>query len=115
MVNDTAPSEPRTVRLRDERNARDSRILYAYLDEQGSLHIDGQDLGRSTTAVSGDGEYEWFQTIRSEHLPRLIRLLGGTSADNILDLLSASWSGDRSYALEQLLREGDVPVERFVY
>jgi len=107
--------QERTVTLREERQGRDSRHLWAYLDDQGCLHIDGQDLGPSTAIVSDDGEYEWFQTIKAEHLPRLIGLLGGKSGDDILELLKTNWSGARSYEFERLLRESDIPVERIVY
>jgi hypothetical protein len=34
------------VTLREEREGRDSRHLWAYLDETGHLHIDEQDLAR---------------------------------------------------------------------
>jgi len=38
--------------------------------------------------ISHDGEYEWFETIQAEHLPRLLSLLGA----------------DRHALFEQLLR-----------
>ncbi len=37
--------ESRRVTLRDETSGLDRRHLWAYLDDGGSLHIDGQDLG----------------------------------------------------------------------
>jgi hypothetical protein len=110
-VNQERQRQP--VTMRDERQDRDSRHLWAYLDDQGCLQIDGQDLGPSTAIVSDDGEYEWFQTIKAEHVPRLIALLGGKPRDDILELLR-TWSGARSYEFERLLRESDIPVERLV-
>jgi len=107
-------ADGRTVTLRKERDGEDSRHLWAYLDDAGGLHIDGQDLGPATAVVSPDGEYEWFQTIRAEHLPRLLALLGGRPGDDILTLLDQRWSGARSGDLERLLRESDIPIERFV-
>jgi len=103
----------RTVILRDERSDADRRSLWAYLDDEGNLHIDGQDLGPSTAPASGDGEYEWFRTIRAEHLQRLVITLHGLVGDDPLDLLEARWSGARSYELERLLREGEIPTEFF--
>ena len=58
------------VTLRDERDGADRRHLAAYLDDEGDLHIDGQDLGPGTRMVSEDGEYEWFTTIAAADLPR---------------------------------------------
>ena len=108
-----ASTKPRT--LRDEKDGRDSRHLCAWLDERGSLHIDGQDLGPATAIVSDDGEYEWFETIQAEHLPRLLSRLGADPGNGILDVLEQNWSGARSYELKRLLRESDFEMERHVY
>ena len=110
-----ASAKPRTVTLRDEQDGQDSRHLCAWFDESGNLHIDGQDLGPATAIVSDDGEYEWFETILAEHLPRLLSLLGADPRDDILDLLEQKWSGPRSYELERLLRDSDFPMDRYVY
>jgi hypothetical protein len=105
----------RTVTLRDERRGGDVRWLGAYVDGAGALHIDGQDLGPGTAMVSSDGEYEWFETIAAADIPRLTALLGGGPGDDVLDLLARDWTGDRSYDLERLLRESDIPVKLFTW
>jgi hypothetical protein len=105
----------RKVTLRDERDGGDSRHLWAYLDDNGNLHIDGQDLGPGTAIVSTDGEYEWFQTIRATDVPRVRALLGEPAGVNILDALEKRWSGRKSGDLERRLRESDLPIERAVY
>jgi hypothetical protein len=86
----------------------------AYLDDEGNLHLDGQDLGPGTEAVSSDGEYEWFQTIAAVDIdmPGVIELLGGEAGDDMLELLASSWTGNRSYELELRLRESDIPIRR---
>ncbi|MGB8960161.1 MAG: hypothetical protein WCC00_14225 [Candidatus Aminicenantales bacterium] len=105
------PVEP-TIRLRDEKRSDGSHLgLWAYLDTAGRLHIDGQDLGPVTRPVSGDGEYEYFKMIAKEDIPRLIALLGGKPEDDILDLLERYWVGEKSYGLEEILREGPIEVE----
>jgi hypothetical protein len=105
----------RKVTLRSEHSGADSRYLWAYLDDDRNLHIEGQDLGPATAPVSADGEYEWFETIDSADVPRLVQRLGGEPGADVLELLEKRWSGKRSYDLEKLLREGDIPVKRFVY
>lgn len=105
----------RTVRLRSEQSGADSRFLWAYVDEDGALHIDGQDLGPATAVVSSNGEYEWFHTIRAGHIDQLVALLGGEPEDDILDLLRWRYTDRGSYELEAILRNSDIPVERFVY
>jgi hypothetical protein len=107
--------EVKKVVLRDERSGQDSRNLWAYMSEDGSLHVDGQDLGPATAPVSADGEYEWFKTVRAADLPRLVELLGGHAGADVLDLLAERYTGAGSYELERVLRESGIPVESFVY
>ena len=105
-----------TVTFRDEKRADGSHLgLWAYLDTVGRLHIDGQDLGAVTKFVSGDGEYEYFKMVAKEDIPRLIELLGGKPEDDILGLLQRNWTGDRSYDLEEILREGPIEVRLGVW
>jgi hypothetical protein len=104
---------PGKVILRNERRGDDWRNLWAYLGPDGSLHIDGQDLGPGTEMVSGDGEYEWFRTIQAEHVPRLVEMLGGEAGTDVLDLLASRYSGPGSYELERLIRESDIPTAFF--
>ena len=108
-------SESRQVTLRDERCGPDSRHLWAYLDDDGNLHIDGQDLGPGTAPVSADGEYEWFKKISAHDLPTLLALLGVPLDANVLDVLERQWSGDRAGDLETLLRESGIKVETYVW
>jgi len=100
----------RTVMLREERRGPDQRFLWAYVDELGNLHIDGQDLGPGTAAGSSDGEYEWFQTIAANDIARVVELLAGETTDGVLDLLERDWLGERTYELEKRLRESDIEI-----
>ena len=111
-----APTEPpRYLVPRDEHDGLDRRHLVAHLDAAGDLHIDGQDLGPATAIVSGDGEYEWFQTIPRASLDRLLVALGADPGDDVLDVLERSYREAGSYELEALLRSGVVPVSRQVW
>ena len=105
----------RTVTLRDERDGPDRRHLSAYLDDEGNLHIDGQDLGPKTAVVSSDGEYEWFQTISAPDIDRLLVLLGAAAGADVLDVLEEHWCGENAGRLEQLLREGGIKVDLSVW
>jgi len=105
----------RIVTLRHEVDGPDTRHLWAHIDQEGNLHIDGQDLGPKTAIVSADGEYEWFQTIDRSELPKLSGVLGGKSDDDILDVLEENWTGPQASELEALLRESDIEVDRFVW
>ena len=100
--------------LRSEQSGDDARYLWAYTDDEGNLHIDGQDLGPATAPVSSDGEYEWFQTISAADVPQLLALLGGDPGSDPLDVLEAGYTGRRSYDLERVLRTGGVRVQRYI-
>ena len=100
----------RSITLRHEVNGDDRRNLWARLKEDGSLMIDGQDLGPGTSIVSPDGEYEWYHTIAPEHLPQFLELIGAAPDADVLNELETNWTGKRSYELETLLRESDIPV-----
>ena len=101
----------RKVTLRAERSGSDYRHLEAYLDGEGRLHIDGQDLGPGTAIVSSDGEYEWFETIAAADVPRVVALLGGQPGDDVLDLLERDFTGAGSHDFETRLRQSDIPVD----
>lgn len=104
----------RRVNLRAEADGADRRYLDAHVSETGDLVIEGQDLGPATALISPDGEYEWIRTVRRTDLPALVLALGGQPGDDILDLLDARFTGQRSYDLERLLRDGAAPSELHV-
>jgi hypothetical protein len=110
-----AMTETRKMTLRAERDGADSRNLWAYVDADGKLHIDGQDLGPATAPVSSDGEYEWFRTFAAADVPRIMDLLGGPVGDDVLDVLERDWTGTRAGDLETFLRESDIPSKLSVW
>ena len=95
----------RVVTLRAERDGPDTRHLDARLTPSGDLRVDGQDLGPATEIVRPDGEYEWTWTVSAAQIPELLRVLGAEAGADILEELSARWSGPASYDLERRLRE----------
>jgi hypothetical protein len=105
----------RKVVLREERHDKDYRYLEAYLDEEGALHIDGQDLGPSTAIISSDGEYEWFRTIAAEDVPRLAAVLGAAPGEGILDLLERKYRGADAHELERLLSDSGIAFKFYSF
>jgi hypothetical protein len=103
------------VVLRDERDGRDIRHLEASLDEDGNLRLEGHDLGPGTALVSGDGEYEWFETVAAADLPRLVALLGGDPGEDILDLLQRRYRGPAANEFTLALYNSDISVERVTW
>ena len=111
VANGWDTGEQRRIQLRNEHDGADSRYLWAYVDGDGNLHIDGQDLGPATGSVSSDGEYEWFKTIRAADIPNLVIALDGNLTENVLDILESRYTGDGSYELEKRIRDSGVAVE----
>lgn len=79
----------RRVVLRSQRDADGSRHLEARLTTGGDLVVEGHDLGPGVERAFGAGhtEYEWCHTVRAEHVPELVAVLGG--AGDVLALLEA--------------------------
>lgn len=98
-------SGKRPLSLREEHDGPDSRYLSARLNYDGSLLIEGQDLGRKTALASSDGEYEWAWTILPEHIPQLLALLDAPANAKILEVLAIHWTGEQSHELERLIRD----------
>jgi hypothetical protein len=105
-----APTATRKVRLRAEHKDVGSSYLDAYVDKDGALHLDGQDIGPSTASVSSDGEYEYFKKIAAADIPALLELLKAPPGAQVLDVLEVNWAGEASYELERLVRESTIPV-----
>ena len=113
MANDR--DRHRTVTLREEDDGEDSRLLTASITPDGDLAVEGHDGGPATAVVSSTGEYEWVSTVAAADLGRLVALLGGPTGADLLDVLEQSYTGAGSYDLERILRESDLPVERWTW
>jgi hypothetical protein len=112
MTRPEPSARPRRVSLRSERTPTSSHTLWAYFDDQGALHVNGQDIDPELERFVGKGEAERFMTVRAEHLPLLLELLGAEPGVDVLDFLEEHWSGQASYELVRILYSGAVPVER---
>ena len=101
----------RSVTLRDDRDKLGSRHLVASLSADGTLTIEGQDLGRGVEQAFGSGgyEYEWAWTIRSEDIPQLIEALD--AGEDVLAALATRISGDAFIGLGSFLEENGIPHE----
>ncbi|WP_030156972.1 hypothetical protein [Glycomyces sp. NRRL B-16210] len=107
-------NEPRRVTLRSERTPTSSHSMWAYVDDDGALHVDGHDLDPALESFVGKDEAETFKTVKAEHLGALVELLGGEPGADVLDLLAERYTGPGSYELNRILGSGAVPVERLV-
>jgi hypothetical protein len=105
--------EGRRVTLRRERDADGLRRLDVVLRDDGSLVIEGQDLGAGVERFWGAGltEYEWTRTVEREHVPRLAAALGGGPDADVLALIEEAFAGEKAAGLEALLEQEGIPFQ----
>jgi hypothetical protein len=102
---DWMPDQP-SVELWYGKDERGTRSLWARWLSDGSLRIEGQDLGRGVS-VLGEGlsEYEWQWVVEAEDVPRVVELLGSPPGTDPIAAIRA-WvlenkGGDPGNALKQ--------------
>ncbi|MCD0446906.1 hypothetical protein LO763_25120 [Glycomyces sp. A-F 0318] len=101
----------RRITLRSEKGPGQRHWLWAYVDGEGALHVDGHDIDPALEAVVGGDEAETFHIVRPEHLEALVGVLGGEPGADVLDVLAERCTGKGSYELVAVLRSGVIPVE----
>ena len=108
------PSPDRVI-LRHTEGPDGARHLEARREPDGSIVIEGQDLGRGVEGVFGAGtsEYEWTRTIACQSVPAAIHALGGAPGDDLLDLLARWTAANGGQDPSVTLDEASVPMERW--
>jgi hypothetical protein len=54
---------------------KEHQILEIYFNEEGDLVFEGYDIGDIVEKYWGDSDYEYFLTIKKEHVPAVLLLL----------------------------------------
>jgi hypothetical protein len=96
------------VLLDEFREDGSSLHMTADLDADGSLRIEGHDLGPVAEFISEDGEYEYSYLIKAADLPAVVAVIGGQPGSDALELLQRRWSGSAAYELGAALRDGGI-------
>lgn len=101
----------RSVTLRGYRDERNSQHEWATLSADGTLRIQGQDLGDNVERIFGPGnsEYEWAQTIRPQDVAKLVAALD--SGDDVLAALAKRFSDDPGFLMQRFLDEHGIRYE----
>lgn len=81
---------------------RDGLYVWASRSESGGVTINGQDL---RSGPGGSGEYEYAVSIPVEDVPIVVKALGGSEGDDVLELLRTNGEmivrrGERTWAKE---------------
>jgi hypothetical protein len=102
----------RRVVLRDLRDDRGSQFEAAQIETDGTLRITGHDQGAGVSEAFGEdiSSYEWVYVIPPDRIGRLIRLLGGTESDDVLDLFAA-YHARTNGIVSALLKHPDVGAD----
>ncbi|HSV94268.1 MAG TPA: hypothetical protein VLH81_14390, partial [Desulfobacterales bacterium] len=101
-----------TLVLRHSKDERGTRHLSAHRGADGSLHIDGHDLGSGVADAFGSGntEYEWCWTVRPDDVPAVVAALGGDPGDDVLAVLARWSAANDGRDPGQGIRDAGVPV-----
>jgi hypothetical protein len=101
------------VILRDTRDASGTRFLEARVGPDGTLRIEGQDLGRGVTEVFGEGlsEYEWWWRLPPDHLDEAAATLGGAPGEPILAVIGRWGAAHPGADPGSALREAGLPID----
>ena len=83
------------------------------LNEKGDLVIDGWDLGDGVEGFFGEGnrEYEWTVTIKRADVPKLVKRLDGSDADDILELLAKEFAENPSCVTAGFMKENGIACD----
>ena len=105
------PDERRLVIWRG-RDHNGSRLLEAILLADGSLRIEGQDLGAAVTAAFGNDfrEYEFDWSVAAADVPHVMQALGGSPGDDPLELIQRWTQASRGRDPGQFLRDAGVEL-----
>jgi hypothetical protein len=102
----------RIVILREDRFEDGAYSLRARLEDDGSLVIEGQDLGKAPEEFWGSREYEWTITVQAEAVPSLVGALGGIPEESDpLDLLASRYRESSFYGTRGFLDDAGIPCE----
>ncbi|MEE4637162.1 MAG: hypothetical protein V2J42_00290 [Wenzhouxiangella sp.] len=99
------------VLLRDIQDEGGSRQLGVRLENDGSLLIEGRDLGPGVEKFFGQGifEYEWALKLKPPGVMKLKLALA--CQDNLLDALKDRFSGEASAELQNFLDSNAIQYE----
>ncbi len=86
--------------LYEEHDERGSRHVSLRMDGDGTLVIQGQDLGRQVLEFFGTHEYEWGWTLAPSEVPNLLSSLGLEGVD--VTSYRALGAQDRERLLERI-------------
>jgi hypothetical protein len=102
------------ITLRDESGPEGSRLLELRRDEDGTIVLEGHDLGSGVAAFWGPDhrEYEWKHTIPRGQDRKIREALGGIVGSDVLRLIRR-WCAEQGEAgLVRTLEAHGVNVER---
>jgi len=116
VTEDLAPARApdlATITLREWRDADGFRRLSVDRRPDGSIFIEGHDLGPGVERVFGTGltEYEWAWVVGPDAVPAVVAALGGRAGDDPLPLLAAWSAAHGGVDPGSHLREAGVAIE----
>lgn len=89
--------------------------VFAEIEADGSLRVDGCDAGKRVKKIWGDYDYEYIITVTAEDLPKLCEKLQTTQKD-LLQCLLSRFEGERAFSrFKKFLKNHDIPFDFFTW
>jgi len=103
------------VVLFDQKSDRINTNVFASIEDNGDLRIDGCDAGPLVKRLWGDYDYEYIITVKQSDLPRLCSALG-TNETKLLASIAKSYSGEKAFSrFKKFLENQDIPFDFFTW
>lgn len=103
------------ITLYDFKSERINTNVFASIEENGDLRIDGCDAGELVKRMWGDYDYEYIITVKQTDLRRVCHALG-TEEYKLLETLHSKYAGERAFSrIKKLLEDKGIPFEFFTW
>lgn len=93
-------------------------LMQLFFDEDGSLHFEGQDVGKSVSEYWGDSDYEYLYTIAPAEVQKFYSLFNLKPGDRsgLLSAIKDRFGENRAYSmLGQFMDEHKIKYEAFTW
>lgn len=103
------------VVLYDHKSEGIDTNVFACIEANGDLRIDGCDAGKLVKRIWGDYDYEYIITVEAADLNRLYTALK-TNETNLLTCLKDRFSGERAFSkAKKFLEAREIPFDFFTW
>lgn len=103
------------VTLFDFKSERINTNVVAFIEDDGTLRVDGCDSGKLVKVMWDDYDYEYIITVKPADLPKLLETLGASQSD-LLIAISGMFNGEKAFSrFKKYLESHQIPFDFFTW